>query len=90
MTYNAAAGATGKAVSTADRLTGGKMKDAAGVTAAALTAKAAVLPTLGWFGFSSVGPVAGSYATGFMASYGAVVPAGEQSAAYAFTQNDSA
>ena len=54
----------------------GKSKDAAGVTAVAIGAKAAVLPALNWVGFSSIGPTAGSFAASLMSAYGAAVPAG--------------
>lgn len=73
-----AVGLTGSAVRAADRLSGGKVKDATGVVVATATAKAAVVPTLGWFGFSTTGPVAGTWATTLMASYGAAVPTGRQ------------
>ena len=58
------------------RAVAGKRKDAAGVAVGTAAVQASVVPTLNWFGWSSIGPVAGSYASSLMAGYAGAVPAG--------------
>ena len=53
-----------------------KRKDLVGVAAGTAAEKASVVPTLNYFGWSAIGPVANSYAASFMAMYGGAVPAG--------------
>jgi hypothetical protein len=56
-------------------------RDIAVGTIGTVAAKAAVVPALSWFGFTAVGPAAGSYAAGWMSMYGGAVSAGAFSSA---------
>lgn len=58
------------------RAVAGKSKDAAGVAVGTAAVQASVVPALNWFGWSSIGPVAGTYASSLMAGYAGAVPAG--------------